>query len=336
MARGPTGERFRVIQIHPTRRCNLACAHCYSLSGPEERGGLGVALLGDALLDAAAEGYTVASFSGGEPALYRPLADVLEAAHEVGLLTTMTSNGMLLTERRLSELAPHLDLLAISLDGVPESHNRMRGSDLAFQKMEHHLEHVRRSGIPFGFIFTLTQRNMDELDWVGDYAVDAGAALLQIHPLEEVGRAAATLAGERPDAKECLVASLVARDLQARLGEQIRVHLDIVDLQLAARDPGAVYADSSEDPAALLAEVVSPLVVEADGQVVPLSYGFARRYALGDLHRQPLRELAAAWRNERLPEFADLCRRTYAILNDDRTSRFTNWYEDIRELAAAS
>jgi MoaA/NifB/PqqE/SkfB family radical SAM enzyme len=338
MTRGPTGERYRVIQIHPTRRCNLTCAHCYSLSGPEERGELGAALLGEALADAAAEGYAVASFSGGEPTLYRPLVDVLSAAHNVGLLTTVTTNGMLLTERRVSELAPQLDLLAISLDGKPESHNRMRGSDLAFEKMNRQLEHVRSSGIPFGFIFTLTQRNMDELDWVADYAVDAGAALLQVHPLEEVGRAASTLPGERPDATECLVASLVVRELQARVGEQLRVHLDIVDLQLAARQPDAVYAGSTEtDPNVLLADLVSPLVVEADGHVVPLSYGFARRYGLGDLHQQPLRQLAQLWRIHKRSAFSDLCRRTYAELNDpDHTSRFTNWYEDIRELATAA
>ena len=28
----------RILQIHPTRRCNLRCLHCYSLSGPEEGG----------------------------------------------------------------------------------------------------------------------------------------------------------------------------------------------------------------------------------------------------------------------------------------------------------
>ena len=31
----------------------------------------------------------------------------------------------------------------------------------------------------------------------------------------------------------------------------------------------------------LFSELVSPLVIEADGQVVPIEYGFARAYALG-------------------------------------------------------
>ena len=36
---GPTGKS-RIVQIHPTRRCNLRCLHCYSSSGPEVKGEL--------------------------------------------------------------------------------------------------------------------------------------------------------------------------------------------------------------------------------------------------------------------------------------------------------
>ncbi len=31
-----TGARG-VLQVHPTRRCNLTCIHCYSDSGPQAR-----------------------------------------------------------------------------------------------------------------------------------------------------------------------------------------------------------------------------------------------------------------------------------------------------------
>jgi MoaA/NifB/PqqE/SkfB family radical SAM enzyme len=69
----------------------------------------------------------------------------------------------------------------------------------AFSTMAARLEGVRRSGIPFGFIFTLTQFNLHELEWVAGFALQQGARLLQIHPLEEAGRAAERLAGARPD-----------------------------------------------------------------------------------------------------------------------------------------
>src|SRR5262249_42287984 len=150
---GPTGETYRVLQIHPTRRCNLRCLHCYSLSGPEERESLSLPLLCGAVTDAGQEGYTVVGISGGEPLLYRPLPELLEHAHMCGLITTVTSNGMLLDGQRLARLQGCVDLLAISLDGIPASHNRIRGSERAFETMRARLEGVRQSGIPFGFIF---------------------------------------------------------------------------------------------------------------------------------------------------------------------------------------
>src|ERR1700722_11228438 len=146
-----------IIQIHPTRRCNLRCLHCYSRSGPEERDLLAPEILAECLSDAWQQGYRTASFSGGEPTLYPHLRHLLERAKQLGMRTTVTSNGMLLDGPRLEMLAGLTDVLAISLDGVPESHNRTRGSLQAFERMQSNLEGVRGSGIPFGFIFTLTQ-----------------------------------------------------------------------------------------------------------------------------------------------------------------------------------
>ena len=118
----------RILQIHPTRRCNLRCLHCYSSSSPEEHDQLGVALLLQAISDARTEGYTVVSFSGGEPLLYKPIWDLLEYAHQCQMLTSVASNGMLLNEQRLEKLHGRVDLLAISLDGMPTSHNMIRNT----------------------------------------------------------------------------------------------------------------------------------------------------------------------------------------------------------------
>src|SRR5258707_14430973 len=191
-----------IIRIHPTRRCNLRCLHCYSLSGPQERDLLTYETLEDVLTDAHAEGYRVASFSGGEPILYQHLGRLLRHAKELGMRTTVTSNGMLLTSGRLRMLGGCTDVLAISLDGVRESHNRMRDSDVAFDRVRFDLDAVRKSGIDFGFIFTLTLYNVNEAEWAAQFAVEQGAKLFQIHPLEEIGRAATRLAGSRPDEVE--------------------------------------------------------------------------------------------------------------------------------------
>src|SRR3954447_10697746 len=108
-----TGSR-RFLQIHPTRRCNLSCLHCYSSSGPDQREELPLGMLRGALDDAAAAGYNVASMSGGEPTLYPGLASLLDHARGLGMRTTVTTNGMLLEGRRLDDLRGRVDVLAIS------------------------------------------------------------------------------------------------------------------------------------------------------------------------------------------------------------------------------
>ena len=74
-------RRQSVIQIHPTRHCNLQCLHCYSLSGPDAREAIDIATLTAAVTDAAAAGYEVVGVSGGEPLLYGELRALLAPAN---------------------------------------------------------------------------------------------------------------------------------------------------------------------------------------------------------------------------------------------------------------
>lgn len=344
---GPTGGS-NVIQVHPTRRCNLQCLHCYSSSGPRENATLDVALLARAVGDAAGEGYDVLSVSGGEPLLYPDLRALLATAKRHGLRTAVTTNGMLLDDRRLSALAGVTDLLAISLDGEPASHDRIRANPRAFSTMRRRLPALRASGVPFGFIFTLTQHNLHELDWVARFARDEGAGLLQIHPLESVGRATTSeLMGAGPDRIEASFAFLEAARIRAESNGELNVQVDLSHGPSLLRQPHRVYAGEldeggPEDIDRPLAEAISPLIVETDGTVVPLMYGFARAYALGNLRRSPLRALARAWRRDTLPRFRALCRRVLhqsaggGASDGDASRPFFNWYEEMRSASRAA
>jgi MoaA/NifB/PqqE/SkfB family radical SAM enzyme len=207
----------------------------------------------------------------------------------------------------------------------------MRGNPRAFATMQARLEDVRRSTIPFGFIFTLTQFNLHELAWVAQFAVEQGARLLQVHPQEEVGRARQQQPGARPDQTEAAYAYLEVLRLQASIGERLTIHLDLADRAAVAADPARVFAQPPvADPMTVpLADLISPLVVETDGTVVPLQHGFSRAYALGNLYDASLHHLARVWRAERYVAFQTLCRRVFADLTATPGLPFFNWYEAI-------
>jgi MoaA/NifB/PqqE/SkfB family radical SAM enzyme len=317
------------LQVHPSRRCNLRCRHCYTSSGPDERAALPVHVLTGAVADAAELGYGELSVSGGEPLLYPGLEELLRAAREHGMATTVTTNGMALSPRRAQRLRPLVDLVAISIDGIPASHDAMRDRPGAFATTAARLPALREAGIPFAFITTLTQHNAHELPWLVDFAVEQGAAMLQVHPLDGRGRAVEGLLGARPDATELGMALLAAR-LLAPPG--LVVHVDaVLREQLAAfpeRFCASGYAGSPR-----LGEWVPSLVVEPDGTVVPLTYGLNRAFALGDLAEASLARLAARWHAERAPAFAAGARRAYeAVLAG--AAQVVFWFEAFTELMA--
>jgi Fe-coproporphyrin III synthase len=333
---GPAGS-LPAIQLHPTRRCNLRCLHCYSDSGPEVSEQLDIEVIRRVLVDAAELGYRVATVSGGEPLTYEKLPELLRAAHDQGLVTTVTTNGMPLDDRRIEWLKPDCDLVAISLDGMPDSHNAMRGSDRAFEIMRSRLPALRASGIPFGFIFTLTFHNVYELDWVAQFAVDEQASLLQIHPLELVGRASHTLEESVPDGQENASALMETARIRELYGERIQIQLDLATRPALLLHPEKVFAcDDGLCGDSTIADLLAPIVLESSGMVVPMEFGFPRAWALGNVHDEPLRDLAPKWIATRYTPFRQLSRQVYETLTRQPETSIVNWYDHLRYAAAQS
>lgn len=272
-------------------------------------------------------GYDVLGVSGGEPLLYPGLERILTDGKRAGLTTTITTNGLILTERRLGQLADCADLIAISLDGMPASHNRMRGSSRAFERMSGRLPALRRTGIPFGFVFTLTQWNAHELDWVAGFAEAEGASLLQVHPLELEGFAEAALPDSIPDGTELLYAT--AEALRLRMTTGLFVQLDVTSRSDLLNHPQRFLA-LAEPPAKPLGHWLSPLVLEADGTLVPITYGFPHRYAIGNLANGSFAQLTAHWDATALLKLASS---TWRELTAEGGPQLLNWYEALSRQA---
>ncbi len=321
----------RIVQIHVTRKCNLKCRHCYSSSGPEETEALDIDDLLNAITDAKDLGYTFVTLSGGEPFLYPGLHQVLAHAKSLGLVTGLVTNGMFLDERRLSRLQPCLDLVVISLDGAPERHNAMRLNPAAFQTMERKLPHLKKSGIPFGFLFTLSDENAHELDWAADFAADTGAAMLQVHPLEtEIGRAAeqADLNGLDPSARAALEASRRALSAQRRIGAKMRI---IVDFRPRTPTDAALDKGSESCGFERFCDLVPTLCIETDGTFVPMGHGFSRAFEIGRLGETSLIRLADKWKNGPEAErFAQMVRNVRIAADDENAPVLQNMAQSLR------
>ena len=246
--------------------------------------------------------------------------------------------ALLLDAQRRAQRAPHLALLAISLDGVPASHNRMRGRPRAFEQMRGKLERVRAAGLPFGFIFTLTRDNLDELAWVSELACTEGAKLLQIHPLEQVDRARDYLL-RPPDDLELSFALLEVARQQQQYRDRLTLQFDVADRQLIAREPCRAFAGPA--PAAEqamdspLVALVSPLVEQEDGWVVPIRHGYGTAHAIAHLDHGTFQAQAARWKRQRHADLVELAQRVLSDIGQTpQHLPFTNWYAVITTASA--
>jgi len=171
---------------------------------------------------------------------------------------------------------------------------------------------LQDAGVRIGFIWTLTQHNAHELEDVYRYAQQVGATFVQIHPLEGVGYAASQLLDEVPDFLELVVAGLFATNLRDDGGQGIPIYLDATSS--AGLREQVVPDRGSEGP---LGTLVDPLVLRADGFVVPGNYALPTYWALGCIYDAPLMRLAQSWRKEGLDRWRSLVNRTIADLSLD-------------------
>ena len=323
-AANPTGGAPG-LQIHPTAFCNLACAHCYTSSGPNVRGELPLAHLRTFLGEAAELGYRDMAVSGGEPLLYSELPGLLAAAKDLGLATSMTTNALVLPEALWDAAAPLLDQIAISIDGRPDEHDEIRRRKGAFDKSVANIARIRDDGVPFGIIFTLTQYNADSLDFVVRLAADLGAKLVQVHPLTLHGRATDGMSDARPDELERLVALAEAMRLGHEVG--MPVHVDVVRAsQLVAYQ--AAFAPPR--PIERLIDLAATLVVDPDGNIVPLTHEIDPRLYLGRIGRAPLPQMARDWLQDgRADALAFACYSAWLDLAKADPNMPFYWYDEV-------
>ncbi|MFZ6749414.1 radical SAM protein [Undibacterium sp. Ren11W] len=322
----PTGVA-PVLQLHPTRLCNLACAHCYTSSGPGVSERLDISVLLACLRDAAQLGYRQLAVSGGEPLLYPDLAELLVQARALGMLTSITTNGMLATAARWPAIGALLDVVAVSIDGTAQEHDAIRGQHGAFAKTLNNLAVIRASGVPFGFIFTLTQYNVDSLEFIVKLAAEQGARSVQVHPLTLSGRAIEHLADARPDAQELFVGLAEAARLGQELG--VAVHVDALSWQQVQSYRSHLVPSR---PVTRLTAIAPVLVVQADGMVLPLTHDVSQQFWLGNLHQTSLSSLAQNWLHSGVADrLALACEQSWNQLStlSRQQSAAVYWYDVV-------
>jgi radical SAM protein with 4Fe4S-binding SPASM domain len=204
-----------LLAINLTKRCNLACAHCY-LDADTLRAGAGDELNREevcALLDQVAQRgqQTLIVLTGGEPLLRRDLETIVQHGAGLGLAMVVGSNGTLLTERRVLSLkAAGLLGVGISLDSLnAQFHDQFRGVPGCWTRTQAGIAACRKHELSFQIHFSINEENAHELPAVIEFAKAQGARVLNIFFLVCTGRGE-SLSDITPGQYEQVLSELVA------------------------------------------------------------------------------------------------------------------------------
>lgn len=220
------GSELFLLAINLTRRCNLACAHCYMDAATLKDGGANELTAAEVrgLLDeiAGRSAATMVVLTGGEPLLRPDLEELLAHGTGLGLSMVVGTNGVALTERRVQSLkAAGAMGVGISIDSLdPQAHDAFRGSPGAWERTMNGIEACRRHELPFQIHFSVTESNSGEVPAMIDFTRAAGARVLNVFFLICTGRGEAMSdisSGTYERVLEQLVAAQeVSRDLLIR------------------------------------------------------------------------------------------------------------------------
>ena len=130
--------------------------------------------------------------TGGEPLLRDDLELCGKGFHERGFPWGMVTNGLYLTPQRFHNLrASGLCSVAVSFDGLEDSHNWLRRHPRSFEMADQALDLLVADGqIKFDAVTCVNQKNYDQLPAIRDHLIKKGVKAWRLFPIFPVGRAA--------------------------------------------------------------------------------------------------------------------------------------------------
>jgi radical SAM protein with 4Fe4S-binding SPASM domain len=283
--------RPHVVAWNLTRRCNLACAHCYIAAG-SWHGSAGELSTAEcrritdeivALVEA-----PLFILSGGEPLLRDDLEDIARHAIDQGATVVVGTNGTRLTDERIRSLQDAgVTGVAISIDSLDARyHDRFRHGEGALEETLAAVERLRARRLDFVVQTTVTRGNRAELPALAAWAAEQGAVSFNVYFLVSTGRADG-MHGLSPGENELVLAELAGMErafrgrmlIRSKCQPQIMRHVHATDpasplLNYATRCPCGV----------------SYCRITPEGKLTPCPY---MPLVAGDLREQSFAEL---WR----------------------------------------
>ncbi len=185
----PSIHSLKKLYVEVTSDCNLNCVTCIRHHWNEACGQMDPLVFKQLVKQVKAiETIESIMFGGfGEPLSHPDILEMIQDFHQLGLKTSVTTNGTLLTENMIQGLIKSgLNELWVSMDGfAPDQFNKIReGGDFVdvyeSLKLFKRINNQQKSKVTLGLAFVLTKDNVDELSKIRHFASTVWAEKISI------------------------------------------------------------------------------------------------------------------------------------------------------------
>lgn len=292
-----------------TTTCNLSCRYCYNSSHSKRRG------LSPQDLHVVAEKLANSpiffmTLSGGEPLVEPEIWNIIQILKKEKKTVVLATNGTLITRkvaRRIKDF--NVDSVQISLDGLKETHDYLRGVKGCFKKTLEGIGHCVTENIPVTVSTVVSKANVGEIQQLLEILIRLGVGGFRANRLVLMGRGE-PLENEVLTREQTRLLTLHMLEQRKKLESTIEILLDecISFLGEGIREYGLSWSGC---PAGQ-----SECAVDSKGDVYPCVFLTCEEFRMGNLLKS---EFDNIWRSEGFEDFraiertcdceiADFCR----------------------------
>lgn len=177
------------IVIELTYNCSLFCEHCYADAG------YGSFMCEDFLNKLIEEivdlQVTTVQLTGGEPTLHPSFERIVKELTNNGIIVTITSNGYFDSkiDKSFLPIVGTSGYIQISIDGLQDSHNKIRGKNDAYEKTLSTVKRLVKMGLDVKVTTCLINQNFSEIEKLISKLKAIGIKWYSVAGLDIQGRA---------------------------------------------------------------------------------------------------------------------------------------------------
>lgn len=171
-----------------TKKCNLNCIYCRVCGGGEKVDELTEIEAKNIVDKLYQSGYQHLKFTGGEPLIKDYFWNLVKYAHQKGMLVSIFTNGVLITDKLLPNFKKYISIVAFSLDTLVDEHNKILKRNKALIIINN-IKKIQKLDIPVVISATVSNITINDLEDLVLFVKDTGINEIKINDFVLNGRA---------------------------------------------------------------------------------------------------------------------------------------------------